>query len=94
MARISKRVREEAIEVCLLIADTHIALGDHFAPELEPWPEGDPTESVIDDLIDALPPFDFDVAELFLECAALLRGDAKHEPWSPGDPVTLLKVTP
>jgi hypothetical protein len=85
MARIGFSLRALAIETCLLIADTHIALGDYFDPDLEPWPEGDPTEAVIDELIDALPPFDFDTADRVLECAALLR-----DGWSPGDPVVLL----
>jgi hypothetical protein len=91
MARISKRVREEAIEALLISGDPES--GDDAS-----WSH--PVRAVDSLVFRALEAvwtatgYRLTVEHDALEAAALLRGDAKHEPWSPGDPVTLLKVTP
>lgn len=92
MKKIGQRTREEAIEACLLIADTHFVLGDYFDHDLDPE-----ASEHVDDLmaaaIAAMPPVFEDVWDLYLEAAALLRGDEEHEPWSPGHPVYLRRAS-
>lgn len=89
--RISKRTREEAIEACLCGADARQRRLDHDVPESEAlaWDAWQAANEemplhVNDDIAD-------ECAVLWLEAAALLRGDDTYEPWSPGDPVRLLK---
>jgi hypothetical protein len=90
--RISKRVREEAIEACLCRAYLHL-IGD-----VSPWSQwredvGPVVAYVARRACIAQPATAHSgpgwLAFQWLEAAALLRGG-----WSPGDPVTLLKVTP
>lgn len=89
--RISKRVREEAIEACLCCADDRM----HGLMSLT----SDHAVGAPDDLADAAwcavqPLVDYHETPTgsarYLEAAALLRGDDEHKPWSPGDPVYLL----
>ena len=80
---ISRRLRERAILTCLLIADTHIALGDYAYSGL--YPE---TDEAMDDLLNDAAfraPLVGDAADLHLEIAALLR-----DGWSPGERVRVL----
>lgn len=85
--RISKRVREEAIEDCLCRADHWIAYAFVTRAPI--------VTQLATAAYDAVPnPISggFDVP--WLEAAALLRGDDEHEPWSPGDAVCLLGGAP
>lgn len=80
--KISKRTREEAIEVCLLTAD-----GD-----AEDFGASSAAESLAACVVGEVwnvTRHRLSVDEDYLEAAALLRGDDEHLPWSPGDAVYL-----
>ena len=93
--RISRRVREEAIDGCEMIASDRAAGIDAFkCGEFG----GDGLSSVDDAVVDLASSAYFEVrraatemltGNAWAEAAALLRGDDEHEPWSPGDPVYL-----
>lgn len=97
MARISKKVREEAILVAAVRASdrpddpraTHGTRCDDL-DVARTGPAGMLAWRAFSAADDAIGNGEQDA---WLEAAALLRGDDEHEPWSPGDPVTL-KVTP
>lgn len=93
MTRISKRTREEAIEACLLAADYwHHADGRHpmtVAPPHIDALTGEAFQAVYTVGAHMQESFSAGCTFAWLECAALLRGDDEHEPWSPGMPVYL-----
>ena len=93
MRRISKRVREEAIEALLIAADWHTydrdlpgCIGRHAAVDITGF-----VCQLVGEAVEAVDPFtrgmDADDAclLLYLEAAFLLR-----EGWNPGDPVEVL----
>jgi hypothetical protein len=88
--RISAKVRAEAIEACLALADVRIR--DTYLDD-EDYPTGlarAAWEMAAIARPDAGEPVADECAWVWLEAAALLRGDDEHHPWSPGDPVYLL----
>jgi hypothetical protein len=91
--KISKATREAALEECITMSDDRRMGGmerDTAGPlAWAAWTAADGAKRMGDQSI-----FD-ECADLWLEAAALLRGDDEHEPWSPGSPVYLLsKETP
>jgi hypothetical protein len=93
MPRISKATREDAIVACFVLADMH----DHFCETFDVADTND-AETLADAAWCALyalrPSLADDDADgaiaIWLEAAALLRGDDEHEPWSPGHETYLL----
>lgn len=90
MRRISKATREEAIEQCLLRAD-YWRCGSEL-----PASSGVYGSRLADLAVHAVGESNCEselgewVPNVYLEAAALLRGDDEHEPWSPGDATYLL----
>ena len=81
MTRISRKVREEAIEACMEDADGLLSDGHRSI-------ESPAASALIDELFVAMPAL-LGLADIYLEAAALLRGDDEHYPWEPGHAVYL-----
>lgn len=87
MTRISRRVREEAIDACLIAAD-HYVMNPEGDPRRVSGEPDDPTglKSTTLSAVWAAAGYGYPIADDLLEAAALLR-----DGWSPGDPVRLLR---